>query len=53
MLHVCVQRFDVTGNLEKFYKTLGTKQALNTQLDHVSAVSLKQLSSLVLVVTTG
>ena len=28
MLHVCVQRFDVTKNLENFYKILGTKQAL-------------------------
>ena len=27
MLHICVQRFDVTGNLEKFCKILGTKQA--------------------------
>jgi hypothetical protein len=27
MVHACVQRFDVTGNLEKFYKILGTKQA--------------------------
>ena len=27
MLHACVQRFDVTGNLEKFCKILGTKQA--------------------------
>ena len=28
MLHTCVQRFDVTGNLEKFGKILGTKLAL-------------------------
>jgi hypothetical protein len=28
MLHVCVQRFDVTENLKKFCKILGTKQAL-------------------------
>ena len=28
MLYACVQRFDVTGNLEKFCKILGTKQAL-------------------------
>ena len=27
MLHACVQRFDVTGNLENFCKILGTKQA--------------------------
>ena len=27
MLHACVQRFDVTGNLKKFCKILGTKQA--------------------------
>ena len=32
MLHACVQRFDVTGNLEKFCKILGTQQALS--LDH-------------------
>ena len=29
MLHACVQRFDVTENLEKFCKILGTKQALD------------------------
>ena len=28
MLHTCVQRFDVTKNLKKFYKILGTKQPL-------------------------
>ena len=28
MIHACVQGFDVTGNLEKFCKILGTKQAL-------------------------
>ena len=28
MLRACVQRFDVTENLKKFYKILGTKQAL-------------------------
>ena len=28
MLHACVQRFDVTENIEKFYKILGTKHAL-------------------------
>ena len=27
MLYACVQRFDVTKNLEKFYKILGTKLA--------------------------
>ena len=27
MLHACVQRFDVTEDLEKFCKILGTKQA--------------------------
>jgi hypothetical protein len=32
MLHACVQRFDVTRNLEKIYKILGTKQALSTNL---------------------
>ena len=29
MLNACVQRFDVTENLEKFCKILGTKQALS------------------------
>ena len=29
MLHACVQRFDVTGNLKKFCKILKTKQALS------------------------
>ena len=29
MLHACVQRFDVTENLENFCKILGTKQALS------------------------
>ena len=33
MLHACVQRFDVTGNLEKFYKILGTKQAPTIKVD--------------------
>ena len=28
MLYACVQRFDVTGNLKKFCKILGTKHAL-------------------------
>ena len=28
MLHTCVQKFDVTENLEKFCKILITKQAL-------------------------
>ena len=32
MLHACVQRFDVTGNLEKFCKILGTKYALTVNL---------------------
>ena len=32
MLHAYVQRFDVTENLEKFYKILGTKQAHSTYL---------------------
>ena len=31
MLHACVQRFDVTENLEKFCKFLGTKQAQDTR----------------------
>ena len=36
MLHACVQRFDMTGNLEKFCKILETKQA-PTQLLESSA----------------
>ena len=32
MLHACVQRFDVTKNLEKFYKILGTKHYLDYTL---------------------
>ena len=28
MLHAYIQKFDVTKNLKKFYKILGTKQAL-------------------------
>ena len=31
MLHTCVQRFDVTKNFEKFYKSLETKQAPSFQ----------------------
>ena len=27
MLHACVQRYDVTENLKKFYKNLETKQS--------------------------
>ena len=30
MLHACAQKFDVTENLEKFYKILETKPALGT-----------------------
>ena len=33
MLHACVQRFDVMGNLKKFCKILGTKQALGSEDD--------------------
>ena len=32
MLRACVQRFDVTRNLEKFCKILKTKQALSLQV---------------------
>jgi hypothetical protein len=34
MLHVCVQRFDMTEILKKFAKNLGTKQALNLLVKH-------------------
>jgi predicted DNA-binding WGR domain protein len=37
MLHACVQRFDVTENLEKFYKILGTKQALYRKYGRILA----------------
>ena len=40
MLHACVQRFDVTGNLEKFCKILGTKQALNLQVKDQPTLSV-------------
>ena len=39
MLHTCVQKFNVTSNLEKFYKILKTKQALNIGLDFTSKLS--------------
>ena len=41
MLHACVQRFDVTENLEKFCKILGTKLALGTScwIMHVNFIS--------------
>ena len=32
MLRACVQRFDVTKNLENFCKILGTKQHLSSSL---------------------
>ena len=32
MLHTCVQRFDVTENLEKICKILGTKQTPSEKL---------------------
>ena len=36
MLHACIQRFDVTGNLEKLCKILGTKHyPSNTPIAHV------------------
>jgi hypothetical protein len=47
MLHACVQKFDVTENLEKFYKILGTKQGLSF---HVSVVNcLARLGKIVVV----
>jgi hypothetical protein len=36
MFHTCVQRFDVMGNLEKFYKILETKQHLAVSWAHMS-----------------
>ena len=29
MLHSCIQRFDMTKNLKKFYKILGTKPSFS------------------------
>ena len=47
MLRACVQRFDVTGNLEKFCKILGTKQHL-TQSKHKFFLCLFLLNIVVL-----
>ena len=43
MLHACVQRFDVTENLEKFCKFLGTKQALSFITEYLDNVKLAGL----------
>ena len=40
MLHVWVQRFDVTKNLKKFCKILGTKQALKWHELHFFCLSM-------------
>jgi hypothetical protein len=36
MLHACIKRFDIAGNLKKIAKLLGTKQPPNSTYDHVS-----------------
>jgi hypothetical protein len=36
MLHTCVQRFDVTGNLKNFAKFLGTEQGLRKRTGSVA-----------------
>jgi hypothetical protein len=38
MLHACVQRFDVTGNLKNFAKFFGTKPALRGSI--ITAVAM-------------
>ena len=38
MLHACVQRFDVTENLENFCKILGTKHYLNSVVHYLNSV---------------
>ena len=44
MLHACVQRFDVTGNLEKFCKILGTKHYLEmTRGSQISVLKIERL----------
>ena len=40
MLHACVQRFDVTENLEKFCKISRTKQALSQESHYFGLQSL-------------
>jgi hypothetical protein len=35
MLNAYVQRFDVTGNFEKFYKILETKQPLDSEIRQI------------------
>ena len=47
MLHACVQRFDVTGNLENFCKILETKQALTM----IKPNSSHPIAALLLVIT--
>ena len=44
MLHACVQRFDMTGNLEKFCKILETKQALCVAFSRLSVCSASPFS---------
>ena len=45
MLHACVQRIDVMGNLEKFYKIWETKQA-QSQFNHFVVLFCQQLACL-------
>ena len=51
MLHACVQKFDVTRNLEKFCKILGTKQALSQAA--TEDAKTHQISILVFVLNIG
>ena len=44
MLHACVQKFDVTRNLEKFYKILETKQPLSLGISVVGSESRSESS---------
>jgi phosphorylcholine metabolism protein LicD len=45
MLHVCVKRFDVTGNLKNFAKVFGTKQPLNTSVKLVASQLIQTVFS--------
>ena len=41
MLYACIQRFDVTKNLEKFYKILGTKHAPSVKVAHQTITEVR------------
>ena len=51
MLHACVQRFDVTGNLKKFCKILRTKHALDRHVGKGCWLLALRVSCLVVIIT--